>query len=59
MVSQYARMLLTPLAPCETRLNARDQGPKHDEEVRGEVRKAFTGNLLDPLIVGRGGSLRN
>lgn len=52
VVSLYKRMLLTPLTPCETRLNARDQGPKHDEGVRGEVRKAFTDNQLDPLIVG-------
>lgn len=36
VVSQYARMLLTPLTPYKTRLNATDQGPA--DGWRSEVR---------------------
>lgn len=39
VVKQHTGILLTPLTPYETRMNARDQGSKHDWGVRGDVRK--------------------
>lgn len=51
VVGQHAEMLLTPLTPYKTRLNARDRGPKHG--WRSEVRRERL-FIDEPLVASTG-----